>query len=142
MSSQRGSSNHRTSPLLWAAALIPITIELTGLAWWLRWRFLRYGIDGPSMQPALQSGAWVIADRGPSGHYRPRPGHIVLFRDPEDATRTLVKRVDHIDLHGNAWLLGDNPALSRDSRSFGTVPTELIFARVRWRYWPLGSIRL
>ena len=142
MTTERGSSNHRTPPLLWAAAVIPIAIEVAGLVWWLRWRFLRYEVAGQSMTPALAENDWIIADRGPSGRYRPRPGHVVLFRDPEDRTRILVKRVGHIDLHGNAWLLGDNAAVSRDSRVFGPVPPELIFARARWRYWPFGQFTI
>ncbi len=92
------------------------------------------------MLPTLAPGDWVIVDRGTSRGYRPRPGHVVFVTDPRTPSREIVKRVDHIDLHGAAWLLGDNPGESTDSRHFGGVPGELVTGRVRWRYSPLSRI--
>ena len=37
------------------------------------------------------------------------------------------------------FVLGDNPADSRDSRAFGPVPTERIIGRVWFRIWPLSA---
>ena len=37
------------------------------------------------------------------------------------------------------FVLGDNPADSRDSRAFGPVPGERIIGRVWFRIWPPGS---
>jgi signal peptidase I len=36
------------------------------------------------------------------------------------------------------FVLGDNRGISQDSRAFGPVPGEAIFARVGLIYWPLG----
>ena len=38
------------------------------------------------------------------------------------------------------FVLGDNPGDSRDSRTFGSVPTDQIIGRVWFRIWPLGSV--
>lgn len=92
------------------------------------------------MLPTLAPGDWVVVDRGPFRDYRPRPGDVILGRDPRAPEREIVKRVDHIDLHGAAWLLGDNPAESTDSRQFGALPPGAAAGRVRWRYWPPSRI--
>ena len=37
------------------------------------------------------------------------------------------------------FVLGDNPADSRDSRAFGSVPAENLIGRVWLRIWPLSA---
>jgi signal peptidase I len=37
-------------------------------------------------------------------------------------------------------LMGDNRAVSHDSRFFGAVPEENVEAEAFFRYWPLGRI--
>ena len=41
---------------------------------------------------------------------------------------------------GDYYVLGDNRAVSRDSRSFGPVQAEQFVGRVIVRYWPLGDL--
>ena len=108
------------------------------LATRLRRRFIRYEISGESMLPTLRPGDFVIVDRRPHKDWRPSRGDIVLARDPRERERTLVKRVSRCE-EGDAWLLGDNPDSSTDSRTFGALPREYILGEVRWRYWPLNS---
>ena len=103
-----------------------------------RVRLVTYEVEGRSMLPALRPGDWVIVDRGGATS----PGTIVLAPDPREPQRTIAKRVAGIE-GGAAWLLGDNPPASTDSRTFGAVPLDELQGRVRWRYWPppLGPVR-
>ena len=117
-----------------------MALQALGFALWARWRFLRCSVEGESMLPSLVPGDWVVADRGASRNYRPRAGDVVLARDPRNRERLLVKRVDHVDLHNQVWLAGDNPAASTDSRVFGAVPPDAVVGRVRWRYWPISRL--
>jgi nickel-type superoxide dismutase maturation protease len=110
------------------------------------WRrgYRRWEVSGRSMAPTLEPGDWLIVEPVRRGWRAVRAGDIVLAPDPREPGRTLVKRVVRIEDGGLAWLEGDNPAESTDSRKFGPVAVEDIAARVRWRYWPLrraGSIR-
>ncbi len=140
MDSGRGSGERRASPSSVAAAVLLAIAAGAAAITWARGRFLRVAIEGESMLPTLAPGDWVIVDRGASRDYRPRPGHVVLANDPRVPLREIVKRVDHIDLHGAAWLLGDNPGESTDGRHFGALSPSMVAGRVRWRYWPPSRI--
>ncbi len=37
---------------------------------------------------------------------------------------------------GHLWMLGDNAEMSRDSRTFGPIPTHSVLGPARYRYWP------
>jgi len=103
---------------------------------WLRRRYMRFEVSGDSMYPAFRHGDYLVVRRFAPGEL-PNPGDVVLAADPREPGRTLLKRVEHVDLHGQVTLLGDNPAASTDSRHFGPVPAEAVIGRVAWRYWPL-----
>lgn len=100
-------------------------------------RFERYAVSGASMAPTLLPGDWVVVDRAAYRVRPPAPGHVVLALDPRSPARELVKRVVVYDPLDGAWIEGDNPAASTDSRVFGPIPPVGILGRVRWRYWPL-----
>jgi nickel-type superoxide dismutase maturation protease len=84
------------------------------------------------MQPALRPGDRVLVSRWP----RPRVGHIVVLRDPDNPAHFLAKRLTERTADGRYMVSGDNPNVSRDSRSFGSVPRALLVGRVLWRYLP------
>ena len=94
----------------------------------------RVEVRGPSMLPTLADGERLLVR--PKRRYS--VGDLVILRDPEDATRLLVKRI--VSLEGDrARLEGDNPGASRDSRDFGTVGTELLLGVAFYRYHPAGQ---
>jgi signal peptidase I len=102
------------------------------------------------MQPAIEAGDWLLVD--PSVRTWPRRGTIVVFHEP-DTQALAIKRLiagpgDRIPfadgfLHladDEAWLQGDAPDVSRDSRQYGPVPVELLVGRAWFRYAPVGRI--
>ncbi|MEX2081569.1 MAG: S26 family signal peptidase, partial [Dehalococcoidia bacterium] len=106
----------------------------------LRSRFVRYQVHGGSMAPALQPGDYLVADLAAYTRRMPSPGDLVLATDPREATRTVVKRVERVDLHRQAWLTGDNATESTDSRVFGAIPADLVRGRIVFRYHPLSRL--
>lgn len=92
-------------------------------------------VEGRSMAPALLPGDRLLVESITYAGRSPRPGEVVLARDPRSLTRELVKRVAAV--RGDRLeLLGDAPGESTDSRDFG----DLAAGEVRWRavarYWP------
>jgi nickel-type superoxide dismutase maturation protease len=98
-------------------------------------RFLprRVEVVGPSMIPALAPGDRLLV--APRRVFR--VGDVVAARDPAVPDRMLVKRVHRVEPEG-VVLLGDNEAVSRDSREFGVVPTEEVLGIAVYRYAPRG----
>lgn len=95
----------------------------------------RVEVRGPSMEPALRDGDWLLAVRC----HRPPAHAVVVARDPRDPSRLLVKRVIRW-IGAGAWLEGDNGGQSIDSRSFGPVADRDITGRVVFRYWPRPGV--
>jgi signal peptidase I len=111
------------------------------------------------MLPAIQPGDWLLVD--PTTARWPRPGSIVVFREPTGGTLA-VKRVagrpgDRIPfergyLHlgpDEAWLLADADEVTAaaagfgtpiDSRRYGPVPVDLLVGRAWFRYAPLSRL--
>ncbi|MEI5101592.1 nickel-type superoxide dismutase maturation protease [Streptomyces sp. PmtG] len=94
-------------------------------------------VDGPSMVPTLNPGDWMLVQHGA----RVRPGDVVILRHPLQQDLLVVKRaVERRD--GGWWVLGDNPYnTGGDSNVYGVVPEDLVLARVRVRFRPLGAFR-
>jgi nickel-type superoxide dismutase maturation protease len=104
----------------------------------------RVAIEGPSMEPTVREGDWVLVD--PDGYARrpPAAGDLVLAPDPREDDRLLIKRVASVDPDGRFLLAGDDPEHSTDSRVFGSVDPAAVVGRPWFRYWPperVGRIR-
>jgi hypothetical protein len=96
------------------------------------------------MAPALLPGDWLLLD--PTGRRWPRPGSMVVIREPGTGTLA-IKRVAARGVGGElapreAWLLGDAPADSIDSRTYGPLDADALVARAWFRYGPLRRIGL
>lgn len=85
------------------------------------------------MRPLLMPGDRVVVV--PAPRHRLQPGDLMVVRDPRDPQRRMIKRVTGID-DGRAWVRGDNPVASTDSRAFGWVPLPRLVARPVRRYAP------
>jgi nickel-type superoxide dismutase maturation protease len=92
----------------------------------------RVRIVGPSMEPAMRNGDWWLVRRTGQVH----EGDVVLMTHPRRPDALVVKRVARRE-PGGWWVLGDNEAMSEDSRQFGAVPDALIVGRLVLRYGPL-----
>ena len=114
----------------WTSQAHPVyTQGVSGLPRWLP--IANVVIADTSMQPALQPGDKVLVNRWS----RPKPGDIVVLHDPEFHTTILVKRVSRWTPDG-IEVVGDNPNVSRDSRTFGRVNTRHVLGKVVYRYLP------
>jgi signal peptidase I len=111
------------------------------------------------MLPAIAPGDWLLVD--PTVRRWPRPGAVVLFREPESGGLA-IKRVvgrggERVPFAGGylvlapdeAWLEADaTPEVAGaegfgapiDSHRFGPVTVDLLVGRPWFRYWPPGRI--
>jgi nickel-type superoxide dismutase maturation protease len=82
-------------------------------------------IEGDSMLPTLKSGEVILIN--------PRAdlcvGDIVLARHPYKKSVKMVKRIEQILPDERYFLIGDNPAASTDSRTFGAVSLKYILGK-------------
>ncbi len=89
------------------------------------------------MVPALRPGDRLRVDLRVYRRRAPRVGEIVVLADPERRVRWLLKRVAAVDADGRVLeVRGDAADRSRDSRSFGPVPTGEVRGRVYRIYFP------
>ena len=88
-------------------------------------------VTGPSMSPTVRHGDRLLVRRvTPSAPVR--AGQVVLARFPGRPDLLVVKRVARA-VDGGAWVLGDNPFATDDSRSYGPA---VVVGRVVARLWP------
>lgn len=87
---------------------------------------LVFTVYGQSMEPILRNGDKVIAVS--TFFVRLKKDDVVVCLDPR-TKRILIKRITQ--LKGNTYFVeGDNKSKSTDSREFGPITKENIFAKV------------
>jgi nickel-type superoxide dismutase maturation protease len=92
----------------------------------------RFVVEDTSMQPSLKPGDRLFVAQWAN----PRPGDLIVFREPDRQLTFAVKRVASLEANGNVMVRGDNANVSRDSREFGPVARRLVTGRVIYRYLP------
>ena len=80
------------------------------------------------MVPTIEPGDIVAI--APAADALPEPGTLVLVRDPEEPSRTLIKRVGSRGQDTFA-VSSDCPTEGRDSRHFGSLRREHLLGIVR-----------
>ena len=102
-------------------------------------------VTGRSMAPTLLPGDRLLVEGLSYVRRPPRQGEIVLAADPRQPSRELVKRIGAVDPSSvSAELVGDAPAASTDSRTFGPVDLGDVRWRAAFRVWPptrFGPVR-
>ncbi len=98
-----------------------------------------------SMTPGIVPGDWLLVD--PTCRRWPRPGSVVVLREPGSGL-LVVKRVAargpaapaflpaSLPSRRAAWVLGDAPDRSVDSRVYGPVDLDALVGRAWFRYGP------
>jgi nickel-type superoxide dismutase maturation protease len=108
---------------------LPREVPAVQLLLWALGRRFRVRVRGASMEPTLLDGDEVLVATHAYRRRRPNPGDVVLTRHPIQSDIKTIKRVSTVDESG-LTLLGDNPAASTDSRSYGRVPLDRLLGRV------------
>jgi len=112
-----------------------------------------FKIPTRSMEPAVMSGDWILADKTAYRRMGPKKSDIVIFVYPDDRSKMFIKRVealpgDTITLadgtkqevpHGFVYVIGDSRENSLDSRHFGFVPLRDVVGKARQVYFSYGS---
>jgi signal peptidase I len=112
-----------------------------------------FRIPTQSMQPAIQAGDCVLADKTAYNRISPKKGDIVIFLYPDDRSKKFIKRIEALPgdtvakpdgttetvPHGFAYVVGDNRKNSNDSRNFGFIPLRDIIAKARQIYFSSGA---
>ena len=107
-----------------------------------RWGSRRVVVRDGSMLPTLRPGDRLLVDTRAYRDREPRVGEVVVFVDPEEPSRWLVKRVSRVDLPGaTIEVRGDASETARDSRRFGPVPTRSVVGRAYRCYFPADRRR-
>lgn len=117
-----------------------------------RLRSRRVVVRDESMRPTLSPGDRLLVDPAAYRRGPPRRGDVIVLNDPEDRRRWLVKRIaatadepfpgppvpgdDGRVPPRHVFVLADNRAAGRDSRSFGPIALDRIVGRVWYRTGP------
>lgn len=95
-------------------------------------------VSASTMDPPTLSPRVVVQVRGGDVQANRRAVSAAMF--PGDGLRSDETYEDVTLGPGDLYVLGDHRGVSRDSRSFGPVPTGRVVGRAVLRFWPLGRI--
>ena len=104
----------------------PTLGALRQVGWWALGRRRRFRVVGPSMEPTLHDGEFVLVDPARP----PVPGELALARHPDDPDLLVVKRVAAITSDRSWVVASDNPDTGTDSRQWGPLAPGAVVGRV------------
>ncbi|MBI4010015.1 MAG: signal peptidase I [Candidatus Aenigmarchaeota archaeon] len=90
---------------------------------------MRFRIEDRSMEPTLKSGDYIIVNKLAYVFGKPSKGDVIVFKDPKEKNKFLVKRVSKI-ISNKYFVVGDNKRYSQDSRHFGPINKNLIVGKL------------
>lgn len=88
-----------------------------------------FAVKEQSMEPWAREGDFVLVDRTSYLFFKPRVGHVVVAKHPENCDLFLLKRIV-AEKKGLYWIEGNNASKSIDSRNFGWLRKEYIVGKV------------
>jgi nickel-type superoxide dismutase maturation protease len=104
----------------------PTLGALRQVGWWALGRRRRFRVVGPSMEPTLHHGEFVLVDPAQA----PVPGELALAHHPDDPDLLVVKRVAAITPERSWVVTSDNPDAGTDSRQWGPLAPGAVIGRV------------
>lgn len=125
-------SDAKQGPPLWREVLETLLLALVAFAF-LRLVVQNYRVEGPSMEPTLHGGQFLVVNKLAYRFGPLQRGDIIVFRDPSNPKRSLIKRVaglpgDRLQVvRGQVWVndqLLDEPYVYEAGRD--TLPNTVI----------------
>lgn len=87
-----------------------------------------FRVKDNSMRPSLSDGDYVVVSQLHYLFSKPKARDMVVLKHPKKDL-LIIKRIERETPYGY-FVLGDNTALSEDSRSFGTIDRSSIVGKV------------
>ncbi len=87
-----------------------------------------FKVRDSSMRPSLSDGDYVMVSQLHYVFSKPKARDMVVLRHPKNGG-LIIKRIARETPYGY-FVLGDNAAMSEDSRSFGTIGRDAILGKV------------
>lgn len=113
-------------------SIISTTLIIVGAALLILFFFPIIRVSGDSMYPTYKDKEWLIGVRFFSKREL-RHGDVILYTDPTDESRVVIKRIQTISFLTNGQILlfcvGDNASNSYDSRNYGFFSSSKIVCK-------------
>ncbi len=90
----------------------------------------RLKIEDRSMEPAFESGDYVLVNKLAYVFGKPTKGDVIVLKHPKEKNKFIIKRIALATHSNEYYVVGDNKDYSQDSRHFGPVKINSIIGKV------------